>query len=64
MGIKIKIINQSDLTSDCWTVQAWGLEACKTCEFKDTKDCGGGKSLEKLKDNGWNEENRLGQLEK
>ena len=35
-----------------------------SCEFKDTKDCGGGKSLEKLKDNGWNEENRLGQLEK
>jgi hypothetical protein len=62
--LKIKIINQSDLTADCWTVQAWGLEACKTCEFQGTKDCGGGKTLEKLKGNGWNEENRLGQLEK
>jgi len=42
-----KTINQSDLTSDCWSIQFSGLSACETCEYKNTEDCGGGKTLEK-----------------
>jgi hypothetical protein len=44
-----KIINQSKLTSDCWLIQFNGLSACKKCELKGTKDCGGGKTLKQLK---------------
>lgn len=45
----IKQIDQSILTSDCWLVQFNGLVACENCEFKDTEECGGGKTLAKLK---------------
>lgn len=45
----IKIINSSSLTCDCWLVQIKGLEACKTCDIKDTKKCGGGMTLKQLK---------------
>jgi len=44
-----KIINQNNLTSDCWMLQFEGLKACETCEFKDTKECGGGETLKQLK---------------
>lgn len=43
-----KEIDQSTLTSDCWLVQFNGLSACKTCELKDTTECGGGETLKKL----------------
>lgn len=36
-----KTVRQADLTSECWTVQVWGLDACKDCEFLNTEDCGG-----------------------
>jgi len=39
--MKTKMIDQSMLTSECWFIQMWGIEACSTCEFKDTDDCGG-----------------------
>ena len=39
--MKVKSIKQSELTSECWLIQIWGLSACKTCEVKDTEECGG-----------------------
>jgi len=42
-------VNQSELTSDCWLIQIKGLEACKTCEVKGTKECGGKNIIKKLK---------------
>jgi len=47
--MKSKIIKQSDLTSDCFPIQLWGLESCEKCQYKNTSDCGGGKTLIKLK---------------
>lgn len=44
---KIKTINQSDLTSDCWSIQFWGISACDKCKFLDTPRCGG-KKIRKL----------------
>uniref|UniRef100_A0A6M3KX43 Uncharacterized protein n=1 Tax=viral metagenome TaxID=1070528 RepID=A0A6M3KX43_9ZZZZ len=37
----IKSVRQSDLSAECWGVQVWGKEHCKTCEFLSTGDCGG-----------------------
>lgn len=34
-------INNDHLTSECWLIQFQGLAACKNCEFKNTKNCGG-----------------------
>jgi hypothetical protein len=46
---KIKVIKQSDLTSDCWLIQMFdGLNACDSCEARDTEDCGGGDTLARL----------------
>lgn len=46
--VKAKIINQMDLTSDCWSVQIWGLPYCsgfgdpnKKCGYLATDECGG-----------------------
>jgi hypothetical protein len=36
-----KIVNQSNMTAECWLVQIWGLKHCDTCEFKGKRDCGG-----------------------
>lgn len=44
----VKEIDQSTLTSDCWMIQFNGLDACKTCEFRNTKECGGGETLIKM----------------
>lgn len=46
--MKIKTMKQSDLTSDCWLVQMWGLDKCKDCEVRGTDECGGGESLKRL----------------
>jgi hypothetical protein len=43
-----KVVRQSDLTSDCWLIQIWGLGACKDCEFADTGECGGQEIREAL----------------
>ena len=45
----VKEIDQLKLTSDCWLIQFNGLQACSECEFRNTKDCGGGKTLKLLK---------------
>jgi len=39
--IKTKIISSRDLTSECWSIQAWGLPHCRECEYLATIDCGG-----------------------
>jgi hypothetical protein len=44
----MKEFNQSDLTSDCWNIQIWGLDTCNKCESKGKKSCGGGATLKKL----------------
>jgi hypothetical protein len=43
-------VNQSELTSDCWSVQIEGLSACNKCREKGKKSCGGGETLKKLKE--------------
>ena len=35
------MIKQSSMTAECWLIQFSGLTACKSCEAKDTEDCGG-----------------------
>jgi hypothetical protein len=39
--MKVRVIHSNNLTTECWIVQAWGLRYCKTCKFKETKNCGG-----------------------
>ena len=52
--MQTKTICQSNLTAECWSIQIWGKEYCKKCEFKNTKNCGGknirktGKNQKKL----------------
>lgn len=38
---EVKFIKQSDLTAECWLVQAFGRDRCKTCEVYGTEECGG-----------------------
>ena len=38
---KVKVIPVSELTSDCWLIQFWGLSACGTCDSYQTTECGG-----------------------
>jgi len=47
--MKSKVIMQGALTSDCWPIQVWGPEACKGCEFRGTKNCGGKSIIKKIK---------------
>jgi hypothetical protein len=39
--VRSKIVMQSDLSSDCWTIQIWGLTRCRECEYLATEECGG-----------------------
>lgn len=39
--IRSKVIRSSGLTSDCWSIQSWGLPYCRKCEYLATEDCGG-----------------------
>jgi hypothetical protein len=39
--MKTKRVYQKYLTSDCWSVQVWGLPYCRDCEYLATKDCAG-----------------------
>ena len=39
--VESRTISQSDLTSECWAVQIWGLDICENCPVKDTEECGG-----------------------
>lgn len=45
---EIKMIKQSELTSDCWLIQFWGLDACNDCEALNKRSCGGKKIRAKL----------------
>jgi hypothetical protein len=44
-GYKVAIINSRDLDFTCWSVQFWGVDYCKTCDFLHTEDCGGTKDV-------------------
>jgi len=50
--MKSKTILQSGLTSECWLIQFWGLEACQDCEYVDTQECGGQQIREDLLETG------------
>lgn len=39
--VHTRMIRQADLTSECWTVQFQGIEACKTCPYRGKRECGG-----------------------
>ncbi|MBN2523658.1 MAG: hypothetical protein JXB24_10320 [Bacteroidales bacterium] len=39
--MKTKIVSQRMLSAECWFIQVWGKEACKSCEYYNTKECGG-----------------------
>lgn len=39
--VETKTIDQSKLTTDCWSVQIQGVAACEKCEFFNTASCGG-----------------------
>lgn len=41
-------VNQNKLTSDCWLIQFRGLSECENCDLKNTSECGGGETLNKL----------------
>lgn len=47
-AVSVRTVNQSELTSDCWSVQVWGIEHCKTCQYLNTKECGGEEILKKV----------------
>jgi len=40
-GPKMRQVRQSNLSAECMMVQVWGLDHCKTCEYKGTAQCGG-----------------------
>ena len=48
--MKIKTMKQSDLTSDCWLIQMWGITVCDIieCEALNTDECGGQAIRDKL----------------
>lgn len=48
--MKTFIINQANLTSDCWLIQFQGMEACEKCEFENTPDCGGKDIIKRIAD--------------
>jgi hypothetical protein len=39
--VKAHSIRQEDMSGECWAVQFEGKDACKKCEFRGTKECGG-----------------------
>ena len=39
--MKIKTMKQSNLTSECFLIQMFGIEKCKDCESLNTDECGG-----------------------
>lgn len=38
---KTKILSGRYLTSECWSIQFWGLPHCRECEYLATEMCGG-----------------------
>jgi hypothetical protein len=39
--IKAKVISSMGLTSECWSIQFWGLPHCRECGYLATEECGG-----------------------
>ena len=37
----IKTMKQSELTSECWMIQMFGIEKCDNCDVLNTDECGG-----------------------
>ena len=40
-NVVMGVAEQSKLTSECWSVQLFGLDYCETCPLRDTPECGG-----------------------
>jgi len=38
---QVVVVKQDNLSAECWIVQLFGLANCKTCEYRDTPECGG-----------------------
>ena len=47
-NVEIKTMKQSDLNSECWLIQMWGIKSCETCEALNTDECGGKEIRKKL----------------
>lgn len=47
-GVKTKVVRQSELTGECWSIQFWGIEACEKCEAKGTLECGGERIIKEI----------------
>jgi hypothetical protein len=43
MEIRSKQVKQSEMSAECWSVQVWGTDYCKKCEYLGKRDCGGKK---------------------
>jgi len=39
--MEVKVIPQGHMSSECWSIQVWGLDHCKTCPSENKKECGG-----------------------
>ena len=39
--MQVRVVSQEKLSSECWLIQIEGPDACKTCEARDTPECGG-----------------------
>lgn len=37
----VRITRQGNLSGECWMVQIYGLDTCKTCEYRSSAECGG-----------------------
>lgn len=44
--MRVRIIHSKNLSTECWLVQAWGLEYCQKCCRKNSKKCGGKRIIE------------------
>ena len=52
--MKVRVIHQSNLTSECWSVQIWGPDYCETCQYLNSTDCGG----QRIRQSGFNEKQK------
>lgn len=39
--VRTKIVSSRYLTSDCWSIQFWGMPYCRECSYLATEECGG-----------------------
>ena len=43
--MKMKQVKQNEMTGECWSIQIWGVDYCRKCEYLGTKECGGKRIL-------------------